>query len=88
MKDGEYEVREEDYIRYVDRTPFLIYLSLSMTSLLASVFLWPQLMIYTIIPVSMANFVGSPRQDRALLSIMNFLFAFLTSMYLRKNSVF
>lgn len=88
MNEQEYKIKETDYIRYIDNTPFLNYLSLSFIMILVSVFIWPKLLLYTVAPIAMANLVGGQRQDRLLLSVTNFALAFLVSMYSRHNKLF
>lgn len=88
MKEQECSIREGYYARYLDKTPFLMYLFLSVTMVLTSMFIWPRLLIYTVIPVLMVNLVGVPtREDRFLVSVMNLAFALAVSMHFKSSKI-
>ncbi|CCI73999.1 ECU11_1425 [Encephalitozoon cuniculi GB-M1] len=79
-----YEIQRDDYIKYVDGTPFLVYTSLTLVMAMLSVFSVPSLFVYSFIPMFMAVAVGPPKQDRALLSILGCMMAFLAPACLKR----
>lgn len=79
-----YKVRKEDYMRYVDGTPYMIYTSLALVIVGFSIFSAPSLFVYSLVPLFMAAAIGSPKQERVLVAILGCIMAFVVPMYFKK----
>jgi uncharacterized protein YqhQ len=83
-----YDVKEDDFIKYIDNSEFLLCLTTAVLMLLLSFLLWPSLFLYSAIPLALANFIGCPKQDYFLLAIVNMFFGLWATLNFKNLNLF
>jgi hypothetical protein len=79
MEERSCSANEDDFIKYIDNSDFMLCLTAAVLMLLLSFFIWPSLFLYSLIPLALANFIGCPRRDYFLLTTVNMFFSFWAS---------
>lgn len=80
--------REVDFIKHIDNGPLVFYVVLSILMLIVSLFYSLKLSLYGAIPLILANFVGSYKEDKYILNVINVTYIMFFMLFYNQINIF